>query len=249
MGIKDKAKKAAGTAAGVAIATTGLSNCDNGGAVDPLPPALQCNAVDEGQTLVPTATLSGDTVTVEIINQAMSSSEWDGVEIADVTGATIVGIEVPGGESYRPIVLELKLATATTTTGSFKLSATLLDRTSGVSCPVERTFTFDIVAGVVQITMRLGDSLPLAARHAAQIVLLGRGDGVVDLEARTPYDGRRIAAWTVSHGTIDTTETDRARWRLPKEPGIYQVQLVVDYGDDGLGFDAMTLEVREFLGE
>lgn len=54
---------------------------------------------------------------------------------------------------------------------------------------------------------------------------------------------RRIAAWTVSHGTIDTADADRARWRLPEEPGIYQVQLVVDYGDDGLGFDAMVLEV------
>ena len=243
MGIKDKAKKAAGTAAGVAVATTGLSNCDNGGAVDPLPPALQCSAVDDGQTLAPTATLSGDTVTVEIRNQAISSSEWNGVAITDVTGATVVGIEVPGGESFSPIVFELKLATAMTTTGSFKLTATLLDRINGVSCPVERTFTFDIVTGVVQITMRLGDSLPLAARHAAHIVLLGRGDGVVDLEAGTPYDGRRIAAWTVSHGTIDITEADRARWRLPEEPGIYQVQLVVDYGDDGLGFDAMTVEV------
>lgn len=243
MGIKDKAKKAAGAAAGVAIATTGLSNCDNGGAVDPLPPALQCNAVDEGQTLVPTATLSGDTVTVEIRNQAISGSEWIRVAITDVTGATVVGIEVPGGGSFNPIVLELKLATAMTTTGSFKLTATLLDPINRVSCPVERTFTFDIVTGIVQITMRLGDSLPLAARHAAHIVLLGRGDGVVDLEAGSPYDGRRIAAWTVSHGTIDITEADRARWRLPEEPGIYQVQLVVDYGDDGLGFDAMTVEV------
>ncbi len=243
MGIKDKARKAAGTAAGVAIATTGLSNCDNGGAVDPLPPALQCNSVDEGQTLVPTATLSGDTVTVEIINQSISDTEWSVVEITDLTGAAIVGIQVLGGASFRPIVLKLKLATAMTTTGSFKLSATLTDRFNGVACPVVRTFTFTISAGAVQIAMRLGDSLPLAARHAAGIVLLGRGDGVVDLEARTPYDGRRTAAWTVSHGTIDTTAANRARWRLPEQPGIYQVQLVVDYGDDGLGFDAITVEV------
>ncbi len=51
-----------------------------------------------------------------------------------------------------------------TTTGSFKLSATLVDRINGVSCPVERTFTFDIVTGVVQITMRLGAALLLQPR-------------------------------------------------------------------------------------
>ncbi len=243
MGVKKKVQKAAATATGVVIATTGLSNCDNGGAVDPLPPALQCNLVGDGQTLVPTAEQSGDTVTVRIANETLANVEWNGVQITDLVGATVVELAVPGAHSRDPIVVALKLETPSTISGSFRLQGELQELTNGTSCAVDRTFTFDITADGVDIALRLGDPLPLAARHAAQIVLLGRSKGAVDLEARTPYDGTYTVLWSVTHGAIDVEAGTRAQWRLPEDPGIYQVQLVVDYGADGLGFDEMMLEV------
>ena len=38
-------------------------------------------------------------------------------------------------------------------------------------------------------------------------------------------------------------EGNRLRWRLPSEPGLYQAELVIDYGPQGLSFDTLALEV------
>ena len=244
MGIKEKAKKAAATAAGVSLTTT-LSNCGNDPVVaDPPPPPLECPLVGEGQTLFAMGWLSIDTLTAEIRDNSATISEWQGVEVSDLVGATLVGIEIPS-RSSQPIVLTLKLETPSTTTGSFKLSGTLreLQLPSHETFAVERTFTFTVSGGDVVIAMRMRDTLPLLARHRAQIVQLGRDDGVVDLEARTRYEGRHTAAWSVAQGSIEVEGENRARWRLPEKPGIYQVQVVVDYGVDGLGFDEMMVEV------
>jgi hypothetical protein len=35
----------------------------------------------------------------------------------------------------------------------------------------------------------------------------------------------------------------RLRWRVPPEAGLYQAELVVDYGELGFAFDALVLEV------
>ena len=242
MGIKEKARKAAATAAGVSLATT-LSNCDNPVVMDPPPPPLECPLVGEGQTLVAMGGLSNDTLTVEIRDNPITYVNWRDVEVSDFVGATAVGIETPDADAHQPIVLTLKLETPSTTTGSFKLSGTILGQLPSESCAVERTFTFTISEGDVVIAMRMRDTLPLLARHRAQIVQLGRDDGVVDLEARTRYEGRHTAAWSVAQGSIEVAGENRARWRLPEEPGVYQVQVVVDYGVDGLGFDEMMVEV------
>lgn len=44
--------------------------------------------------------------------------------------------------------------------------------------------------------------------------------------------------------TIDDPGARRVRWTLPEEPGVYQAELLVDYGPDGLAVDTVMLEVR-----
>jgi len=71
-----------------------------------------------------------------------------------------------------------------------------------------------------------------------------RNDGnLVELEARSEYPGHKLPRWNVSGGEIVERVALRALWRLPEEPGVYQVQLALDYGEDGLGFDAVAFEV------
>ncbi len=73
MGIKDKSKKAA-AGASVAIATASLGSCSRPTHGDPPPPPLECNTVDEGESLRATATVTGRELRVMIRN--VSYSEW-----------------------------------------------------------------------------------------------------------------------------------------------------------------------------
>jgi hypothetical protein len=65
----------------------------------------------------------------------------------------------------------------------------------------------------------------------------------VDLEASTPFGGAHTIAWTVTGGEIVSQDGARLRWRLPSEVGLYQAELVVDYGPRGLSLDTLVLEV------
>jgi hypothetical protein len=49
--------------------------------------------------------------------------------------------------------------------------------------------------------------------------------------------------WSVSGSERIEESGERLRWRLPAEPGLYQVEVAVDYGDEGIALDAMTFEV------
>ena len=65
----------------------------------------------------------------------------------------------------------------------------------------------------------------------------------MELEATTPFRGARTIAWNVSGGEIVSRDGVRLRWRLPAEPGLYQAEVVMDYGPSGLSFDTLALEV------
>lgn len=230
MGIKAKSRKAA-AGAGIALATAGLSSCkDSGG--DPVPPPLQCNTVDQGETLSATATLAGTELRATIRNRSLSS--WTAAEITSVSGGSVRPVTL--GE---PLTVLIDLTDETVRSGSFTLSGTLR---GGISeCTVTRTFNFTIGPGGVVVAS--AEELPLAARQQARIALVARDGQDVELEATTPFRGAQTIAWTVSGGEIVSREGARLRWRLPARAGLYQAELVIDYGPRGLSFDTLALEV------
>lgn len=242
MSLRKRGQQAAATAAGVALATSGLSSCHDNGAVDPLPPPLQCNSVSGGQTLTATAQKTADTARVTVRNTQFDVT-WQVLRVGDVTGGTLVDVVLPAAGTRDPLALTIKLASDTTSQASFTVEARLHDTVSPTVCDVRRTFMLTLAAGGIEVAVVNLDRLPLPARQRAEIVLLARDGGTVDLEARTPYQGPRTVAWTVSGGALDGADRERARWTLPMEPGIYQAELVIDYGADGLAVDVMLLEV------
>jgi hypothetical protein len=232
MGIKDKSKKAA-AGASVALATAGLSSCNRYEHGDPPPPPLECNTVDEGETLRATATLTGRELRVAIQN--ITEGTWSAAEITSVVGGSARPVALGN-----PLTVVIDLTDETVTSGSFTLRGTLADF-RGTLCAVARTFGFTISpTGVV---VARADELPLPARQQARIALVARDGQEVELEATTPFRGARTIAWNVSGGEIVSREGARLRWRLPAEAGLYQAELVIDYGPSGLSFDTLALEV------
>ncbi len=230
MGIKDKAMNLA-AGAGVALATSGLSSCHDNGGVDPPPPPLECNTVDHGESLTATATVTGTQLQITIHNS--SNSGWTAVAITSVVGGSARPVAL--GE---PLMVVIDLTDDRVTSGSFTLKGTLA---RGNVCAVSRTFTFRLQPDGVVVAF--AHELPLAARQQARIALVGRDGHEVELEATTPFCGAAEITWTVTGGEVVSREGTRLRWRLPREAGLYQAELVIDYGPNGLSFDALALEV------
>ena len=231
MGIKDKARKVA-AGASVALATSGLSTCHDNGAVDPPPPPLECNTVDQGESLTATATVTGTELQVTIHNS--SGARWVTAAITAVVGGSARPVAL--GE---PLTVVIDLTSPSVTEGSFHLSGEL--RGVGNPCAVSRTFTFRIEADGVVVA--LANELPLAARQQARIILVGRDGHDVHLKATTPFRGAAVVRWSVTGGEIVSEEDARVHWRLPKAAGLYQAELVIDYGLSGLSFDSLAFEV------
>ncbi len=248
MGIKDAAKRLA-AGASVALATSGLSNCDHGGAVDPAPPPLQCSLASEGQTLSATARRSADTVTVTVTalkpTANVYASSWQVDSISDVVGATLGRVVLPNGGKVAPITDTLKLALvlpAGGTQAAFTVHARLFGYNSQNPCVLWRRFSVDVTTVGVKVH-EAAPALPLEARDSARIVLGERRGRVVELAARTTFAGPRTLAWSVSGGELDAATGSPVRWTLPAEPGIYAAELVMDYGVAGLALDQLVLEV------
>jgi hypothetical protein len=81
--------------------------------------------------------------------------------------------------------------------------------------------------------------LPLAEIRSVDIVW---GDSLT-FEADSPWAGARYR-WSVSGGTL-IEEDGRVIWQPPSEPGRYLLQVVADWGHEGLAVDALTLAVTE----
>ena len=113
----------------------------------------------------------------------------------------------------------------------------------GERCAFRRTFHATIGATGVQVSVMNLDALPLAAMARAEIAVLRREARAVVLEARTPYGGQVAVSWEVTGGALDTTTGRVARWTLPDAPGVYQAELLLDYGAAGVAFETLMLEV------
>jgi hypothetical protein len=243
MGRIGRRSKLAAAAAGVTLATSGLSSCHDGGAVDPPPPPLDCNQESGGESLLfPAAEKTEDTVRVTV--RIDPRTTWQVLGVSDVTGGTLLDVAPPAAGTSEPLTFRIKLASPTTSQLSVKVGAVLFGFFGGrTTCSVQRTFRITIVNDVVVVARGGLDSLPLSARQRAEIVLLRRDGRTVELEARTPYQGPHDLSWSVSHGTLVANEGRRILWALPAEPGIYQAEVIIDYGPDGLAVDVIMLEV------
>jgi hypothetical protein len=234
MGVKETAKQVATAGAGVALAAAGC-HCGPNGAVDPPPAPLVCSDVGEGGTLSANGSLQGTTLLVTIANDDLGN--WRAAEIVDLHGVSLVSLE---GLDRSHLDIKLQLTSEATRSGSFTVRGQLAS--GDTVCAVHRTFTFTIGARVV-IAALDARSMPLASRHPAEIALLRRDGLEVELEARTGFTGPFRSTWFVSAGELLVQTGHRARWRLPDERGLYQAQLVLDYGSPGMAFDALSLEV------
>ncbi len=240
MGVKKQAARLA-AGASVALATSGLSNCHNGTVVDPVPPPLQCNVLSGGQSLVANGTRSGDTVAVAVQPGTFQGTSlvWTVDSVSDVVGATLRDVHLPG--SQLPDSLQLKLVFGGgSTQAAFTVNGTLYGFGAS-SCTLRRTFQVTLAAGG-GVLISSGD-LPLAARDSVRIALISQQDRVVELAALTDFPGTREFSWRVSDGDLDRPTGSTVRWTLPAAPGIYQAELVVDYGLAGLAVDQLLLEV------
>jgi hypothetical protein len=137
----------------------------------------------------------------------------------------------------------LRPASSTTSQVTFRVEATVLGQRFGEMCRVQRTFTISISPTGVQISSASTDELPLAARQRANIVVTQQQGRMVELVVRTPYLGPHQTSWSVNAGQLDVSTGSVVQWTLPPEAGIYQAELVVDFGTDGVAFDVLMLEV------
>ena len=246
MSVGDGMRKAAAGAAGVALATAGLSSCKNGdggglGAVDPAPPPLQCNTVSNGQTLQATVATTPDSVLVEIRNLT-PTADWRGARITAVSGGAIGRITTPPDGSRLPFIVVFPFGGAPSLSISFAFEGTLTGD-AGTSCTFRRNFIVTAVPGSATIAQVVLDTLPLPARQRAEIVLVQHVGRQALLQSHTPYRGAHSRSWDVSAGTLSDSSSSSVTWTLPAEPGIYAAELALDYGDDGLAFDTLMLEV------
>jgi hypothetical protein len=225
----------------ITIATTGLTACNNtGGAVDPAPPPLQC--LDASKPLYASGYLQGMTIHVEVSSlQAASEltySEWIGMtSVFAVTGGTLISVTNGSGGNL-DIAIDLPALPAS---GSFTVQGTI--QIGSTTCAVEQTFTFVTTgdAGAVKVSA-LDDVLPLRSRVPATIVVLNQRERALELRPDGASAGSRVT-WTATAGSVAVQSDGGATWRLPDEPGVYQIELLVERGDEGLALDTLTLEV------
>jgi hypothetical protein len=221
------------TGSTVTLATLGLTNCTEGGggSVDPPPPPFAvCKDVNLGQNLHGAASVQDSTLSVRLSTDGVPV---DTLFVTNVTGATLDSLDTGG-----LLRLDFTLDADTTSVVTFTVNGTFLLRAG--PCDFSRTFTATIDKGLVQLTQ--GHTTPafdigrdfrieLVERNGLSVRL--RAAGAVDLPVQ----------WSVTAGAFEARDHAEIVWQLPSERGFYQVELFVDRGARGFGFDALSLEV------
>lgn len=111
------------------------------------------------------------------------------------------------------------------------------DKSSALSLKLEQ---HDLaIVEWVEIEQQSQSRLPLAEIRAVDIVW---EDGLT-FSAETPWPGARYR-WSTSGGTLAESD-ERVIWQPPAEPGRYLLQVVADWGHDGLAVDSLVLAVEE----
>ena len=237
---RTKAVLRGGTAAtgAVSLATLGLTTCsgeNGGGVVDPVPPpALECKDADHGQNLHATATLKDLALNVELYDFSHSYADFDTVAVTDVIGASLDSLEVRGQE----LQVSLTLDSLAVTEVKFTVAGTWTLKSG--PCDFQRAFTVTISQGGITVTQR-EKRLPLDVPRDVHIELVDRDGLRVNLRAAMAGEG--TPEWRATAGTLERVGRLGVTWELPPDPGYYQIEVSVDHGVQGIGFDALALEV------
>lgn len=195
------------------------------------------NAVSGGESLDASATRQRATIEVTITTRSVAS--WIQADAEAVSNAVISSVGIL--EPDRSVLVTLVPTDPELDRASFRFRGLLAGYRNGVRCDVSRVFEVLTAGGEVRV--QRADRLPLGARQSARIVVVSRRGRVVELQAQSAFTGHKTSRWRVSGGSQERLGEAGLRWELPAEPGIYQVQLVMDYGNEGLAFDALALEV------
>jgi hypothetical protein len=251
--LKSHAKKVlrGGTAAtgAVSLATLGLTTCsDNGGGggvVDPAPPPpLTCKEGNHGQNLDAFGSLPGPspaTLRVDLADFYHSQVGIDTLYVTDTTGAVFDSLNTDIYHEYLGgrIRLYFTLDSLSVTEVKFTLKGTW--KLKAGSCNFQRLFTCTIKQnGSVTVTQR-ELRLPLDVPRDVRIELVDRDGLRVNLRAAMVGEG--VPEWRATAGKLERMGRLGVTWELPSEPGYYQVELSVDRGVHGIGFDALAMEV------
>jgi hypothetical protein len=236
MGFGRNARRMA-SGASVALTTAGLSTCHDNGAVDPPPPPFQCT--DEVRTLESltegaAATLKGTELHVTFWGPG---GTWESAQVTEVAGGTARPVTLA-----QPLEVVIDLTDDMVTQGSFKLTG-VVQGPNSVVCEVGRTFIFRINFETGTVNIARAEDLPLSRRQPAGIALASRAGREVELVPGKALTGATSVVWTVTGGDILASDSTRLRWRLPVEAGLYQVELIADYGPPGFSHDVLILEV------
>jgi hypothetical protein len=218
----------------VTLATLGLTTCNGGcGVEDPLPPPpLVCKEANHGQNLSAYGTLQDVALLVHIYSHFYAPI--DTVSVSDVVGATLDSLKV-GANFLEPAFTLDSLAV---TEVRFRVSGRF--NLAGGPCNFQRIFTVTINDGQVDVAQREG-RLPLDTSRDVRIELVEREGLRVMLRAAVA--GAGTPEWRATAGTLERIGRLAVTWDLPPEPGYYQIELSVDRGARGVGFDALALEV------
>ncbi len=84
-------------------------------------------------------------------------------------------------------------------------------------------------------------TLPLTRREVRIVQTSPAG---LDFAVARPLTGGNVQ-WTVSGGALAALPGDGVRWAPPARPGRYLLQVVVDWGAEGLAVDSLVLTVTE----
>lgn len=240
--LRSRAKSAlrggAAASGAVSLATLGLTTCqsDGGGVVDPPPPPpLTCKDVDHGQNFYASANVDSLALYVVLSGVSHTQESLDTVLVTDVLGATLNTSAVVS----RNVQLSLTLDSLAVK----EVKITLKGRWTLESgpCNFQRTFTCAIQPnGTVQVTQR-EQRLPFDVPRDVHIELVDRDGLRVNLRAAVAGEG--TPEWRATAGTLERNGRLSVIWELPPDPGLYQIELSVDRGIHGIGFDALALEV------
>jgi hypothetical protein len=234
--LKSTVRGSAAASGTVTLATLGLTTCNGGcGVEDPLPPPpLTCKQANHGQNIfVGSEPLDSTALTLHMWPAEVGI---DTVYVASISGATVDSLIV----TSQPVIhLHCTLDSLEVSQVKFTLKGTW--QLQSGPCNFQRTFTCTIGQnGHVDVT-QLERRLPLDVPRDVRIELVDRDGLCVNL--RAAVEGEGTPEWRATAGKIERVGRLGLTWELPPDPGYYQIEVSVDRGVHGIGFDALALEV------
>ena len=82
----------------------------------------------------------------------------------------------------------------------------------------------------------------LLLAHGREARIVQAAPGTLDFAVQRVTSGGDVQ-WTVSGGTLAALPDDGVRWEPPRRPGRCLLQVVVDWGVEGLAMDSLVLPV------